>query len=285
MTRMRLAGAGAFAAAVVAGTISDVTVKAVPGGTTVLVGDFHVHGMPGDGALPVWEIQREAGRRGLDVVAITNHNDNSSLRLANGLGLVKAYPIVIPGEELTTRDFHMAAVGVTTMIDPRLPARDAIAAIHAQGGVAIAAHPVATEWRVEDPEALKALDGAEVAHPIILGGSKWDVQLREFFQRTRAVNPDIAPIGSTDYHMAMPLGLCRTYLIVDEISREGVLDAIRRGRTVASGPGDRLVGADEHVNAVKAHLKPPQPSNFGRGTSTWLAFVALLSLGLVVASD
>ena len=71
--------------------------------------------MPGDGFLPVWEIQKEAARRGIDVVAITNHNHNLAWRIAQSLGLLAEYPLVIPGQELTTPTFHMAAVGVTSI--------------------------------------------------------------------------------------------------------------------------------------------------------------------------
>ena len=128
--------------------------------------------MPGDGALPVWEIQREAARRGLDVIAITNHNDNRSFRLARATGQLQPYPIVIPGQELTTGGFHMAAIGVRTIVDPYLPAHEAIARIHAQGGVAIAAHPVSHSWTENDSEALRTLDGSEMAHPLLLDRSR-----------------------------------------------------------------------------------------------------------------
>ena len=140
-----------FVGAVAAGSLMDHgRGGAPPVAPTVLAGDFHVHGMPGDGALPVWEIQREAVRRGLDVIAVTNHNDNRSFRLAQAIGQLDPYPIVIPGQELTTAGFHVAAIGVRTIVDPYLPAHEAIVRIHAQGGVAIAAHPMARSWRESD---------------------------------------------------------------------------------------------------------------------------------------
>jgi hypothetical protein len=241
--------------------------------------------MPGDGALPVWEIQREAARRGLDVVGITNHNDNLSFRVAQASGLLKPYPIVIPGQELTTSGFHMAAIGVRKMVSPYLSARESIGAIHAQGGVAIAAHPVRRSWLENDDEALRMLDGAEVSHPLLLGRAEWGGELLEFLQRARTLNPGIAPIGSTDFHLGAPLGVCRTYLIVDDVSEAGVLDAIRGGRTVASGPGDRLVGDEEQIRVVRAHLKPPQPASFHTLTATWPALAALISLSVIVLAD
>ena len=282
MKATRTAAAVVFVGAAIVGSMLDRGgVRTPPVAPAVLAGDFHVHGMPGDGALPVWEIQREAARRGLDVVAITNHNDNLSFRLAEISGRLKPYPIVIPGQELTTAGFHIAAIGVRTMVSPYVPARDAIAMIQAQGGVAIAAHPVRKSWLENDDEALRLLDGSEVAHPLSLTHPRQAAQLVEFHARVRRVNPDIAPIGSTDFHLGIPLGVCRTYLIVDEVSESGALDAIRRGRTVASVPGGGLIGDDQHVRMVQAHLRPPQSTNF-RSPATWPALLAIVSLGFFV---
>ena len=47
----------------------------------VLAGDFHVHAFVGDGGVAPWELGREAARRGLDVIAVTNHNQLLAARL------------------------------------------------------------------------------------------------------------------------------------------------------------------------------------------------------------
>jgi hypothetical protein len=248
-----------FAAALVAGTLTDVP-RRVPPPAGAIVGDFHVHAAPGDGFLPVWEIQREAARRGIDAVAITNHNHALALRLGEWFGLIGPYPIVVPGQELTTPRFHMASLGIRRMVDWRLTARQAIAAIHAQGGAAIAAHPIDDSWLDTDVEALRVLDGAEIAHPVSIAKETWAREVRAFHARAREANPDVAAIGSSDFHGG-PLGTCRTYLIVDELSQAGVLDAIRRGRTEARCDG---------------------PRGFGYGRSTWMALAALLALGTAV---
>src|SRR6185503_16149743 len=52
----------------------------------VLSGDFHVHASPGDGALSPWMLRDEAARAGLDVIAVTNHNESFTGRLANRVG-------------------------------------------------------------------------------------------------------------------------------------------------------------------------------------------------------
>ena len=256
----RLAAAAVFGAAAMAGSVMDRATATSPAAPAMLAGDFHIHGMPGDGALPVWEIQREAVRRGLDVIAITNHDDNLSYRIAQASGLLKPYPIVIPGQELTTSRFHIAAIGVRTMVSATLSAQEAFQRFTRREG----RHRCASlprSWREDDEAALRMLDGSEVSHPIVIGRAQRGAELLQFFQRARRLNPDIAPIASTDFHLGNPLGLCGTYLMVDEVSEAGVLDAIRRGRTVASGIGDRLVGDDDLVSMVKAGPRRAQPAS------------------------
>jgi len=64
-------------AGVAAGTLSDARVMPAPqrqDGYYILSADFHVHVFPGDGALAPWDLRREAARRRLDVIALTDHN-------------------------------------------------------------------------------------------------------------------------------------------------------------------------------------------------------------------
>ena len=271
-----------FAAAVLAGTILDSrgrTARARSG--SVLVADLHVHPYPGDGSLPTWELQREAARRGLDVVAITGHNNRFGLVVGRLRPLDPQGPILIPGQEITTPSFHMIAVGIDGVIDWRLTARQAIAAIHAQGGVAIAAHPMRISWRVDDEEALRALDGTEVAHSSLASFSHARRDFEEFFARVQSVNPSVAPIGSSDFHMTAPLGFCRTYLIVDERSATGALDALRQGRTVAADPRGQLVGSTEHVQQVKEFLARRPATEPVTALDRSLALTALLALAVL----
>jgi predicted metal-dependent phosphoesterase TrpH len=261
VSRTRLVALSAFALLVLVGTVTDLPRTAGPRNPSLLAADFHVHAAPGDGLLPVWEIQREAGRRGLDVVAITNHNHRLAIRIARGLRLVGDYPIVIDGQELTAPDFHMAAIGAERVVDPWLTAVDAIAEIQRTGGVAIAAHPGGDSWRVTSTDAFLALDGVEVAHPGIFDDPESHADIRRFFERVRQLNPDVAAIGSSDFHFGGPLGVCRTHVSVEDASDGGVLRAIKRGLTTAECAAPRY---------------------FGYGVSTWLAAAAIIALSAAV---
>jgi len=241
----------AFVVLVLAGTIRDRAGEAGVRSPGVLAADLHVHPFPGDGVLTIRQLQREATRRGLDVIAIAAHNNRVALALAGWFGPFSGGPLVLESQELTTPDFHMIAVGVRTMIDWRYSVSEAVRSIHAQGGVAIAAHPVRLAWKPDDHASLSSLDGVEVAHPMAQPTGSSRREIDDFFARVRAVNPDVAPIGSTDFHAAAPLGLCRTYLLTSDRSPEGAIEAIRQGRTVAQDQFGRLVGRPEHVTEVE----------------------------------
>jgi hypothetical protein len=279
----RLAALAVFALSVIGGTVLDKRASSVAARShSVLTADLHIHPYPGDGSLPVWELQHEAVRRGLDVIAITGHNNSFGLELGGLNPPDPDGPIVIPGQEVTTQRFHIVALGITRMIDWRLNARDAIAAIHEQGGVAIAAHPVDASWRDHDAEALRMLDGAEVAHQSRRQVSLSRDEFQEFFNRAQSVNPDIAPIGSSDFHMVAPLGMCRTYLLVRERSAAAVLESIRNGRTVAQDGRGVLFGSHEDVAAIERFLSSTTAPTVSTGERL-VAFLALLALaGLVM---
>lgn len=273
-----------FAVVVVLGTALDARARRRIGPRVghLLVADLHVHPYPGDGSLTIAQLQREAGRRGVDVIGITGHNNRFGLDLSRLLGTDPAGPIVIPGQEVTSPGFHMAAVGITRLVDWRLTAADAIAAIHSQGGAAIAAHPVRLINAGWDERARRAVDGTEVMHPLRLGRPKGGGELDGFFALARTVNAGIAPIGSSDFHMNAPLGLCRTYLLTGDHSASGVVRAIQEGRTVAGCTDGDLVGTPENVAAVRSALASRTPSVPPSRGERLCAFLALVSLALLV---
>ena len=283
MTPHRATALALMAGALYVGTLADREqfARRRPG-HTVLAGDFHVHAFPIDGTLPRWEIQRDAARRGLDVVGITNHNQTIAGRLAEGLDFGDV--ITLPGQEITTPRFHIVAVGITTTIDWRLPVEETIAEIHRQGGVAIAAHPVRASWRVGGEEGLRALDGFEAAHGVTSFVPTGRTELDDFYRRAKAVNPDIALIGSSDSHFFSDIGLYRTYVIVKERTAKGVLDAIRSGRTVAADANGNLIGDPELVSEVwRSFAGNPHPANLLGLTQRLAAHALLLGVaGLIV---
>ena len=224
-----LVGAG-----LVAGTASDVLPDRAPprrGGYVVLEADLHVHSFLGDGVLWPWDLALEARRRGLDAIAITNHNQVVAARIGRWIASRMAMPLVLIGEEITAPNYHLIAVGIDEAVSGHRSPGSAIAEIHAQGGAAIAAHPTRAFWPAYDAAAIRELDGAEVTHPL----AYWQGPqvLREFFAMLQRVRGRAAAVGSSDYHVFASLGVCRTYVFARERSEAAVIEALRQGRTVA----------------------------------------------------
>ena len=262
------------------GTVNGRTTYRAPdrsGDYFILQGDFHVHAAPGDGSLTPAALRNEAARAGLDVIAITNHNQFVAARLAGTLTTDENAPIVIPGQEVTHRDYHLIAVGIEHVVPSDLSVVDAIAAIHAQGGVAIAAHP-GRAFAAYDDAALAVVDGTEVAHPE--RKEKFRRQYIEKFAQARRVNPHVAPIGSSDVHNSPVIGECRTFIFARERSARGVLEAIRAGRTVADDGRGRLFGDADLVERVRhtPHATAIDPRPQWRRAAVLLAYAGLAGL-------
>jgi predicted metal-dependent phosphoesterase TrpH len=299
MARLAI-GPRALAAALAAGAVILSATAAAPpprspavkGGFVVLAGDFHVHSFPGDGAMPPWELAREARRRRLDVIGLTNHNSMLSWRLAQRLSPLTGTSgaMLVPGEELTAVGYHIAAIGLDRTVAWRQPAAAAAAAIHARGGIAIAAHPGRRDQRRFDDAALDALDGVEVAHPAM---HAWDEDRRDFaafYERAVRRHPHIAAIGSTDFHFSAPLGLCRTYLLAKSATQAGVLDAIRAGSTVACDGRGNAYGPAPLVELVRDDCRrdaaaPPEGQAWLDAVATWAVWLGLFALVVFGADE
>ena len=83
-----------------------------------LAGDLHTHTVHSDGKLTVPELAALAARRGLDFLAITDHNTVS--HHAELAAASRRYGVILlPGQEVTTDGGHAGALGDVGWIDFR----------------------------------------------------------------------------------------------------------------------------------------------------------------------
>jgi predicted metal-dependent phosphoesterase TrpH len=101
--------------------------------------DFHVHTCYSKDSLTLLEtVIERCQRRGLDKVAITDHNT-----IAGALALREMAPeLVIVGEEIKTPTGELIAYFLEEEIPKGLSAGETIARIRAQGGVVGVSHPL-----------------------------------------------------------------------------------------------------------------------------------------------
>jgi hypothetical protein len=239
-----------------------------------------------------WDVVLEGRRQELDAFAVTNHNRIGSAQLVHWVSQRLDGPIVLVGEEVSTLYYHLSAVGLDRVVPPDGPAALAIARIHEQGGVAIAAHPTRGFWQGYDEAALRSLDGAEVVHPVIVPRPWTAEELRAFYRRAEAAaaatGRQLAAVGSSDFHVLGTPGQCRTAVFVRERSERGILEALRAGRTVAYDVHGRAFGDPALVRAlneapVPAVQGPPSRHRGLLGVAAaaigWLGLLGLVVLG------
>ncbi len=105
-----------------------------------LAGDLHAHTVHSDGAMTVPELARFAAGRGLDFLAVTDHNTVShhaelpAASAAHGITL-------LAGQELTIEQGHANALGELPWIDFREPPDAWLTATELGGGLLSVNHP------------------------------------------------------------------------------------------------------------------------------------------------
>jgi PHP domain-containing protein len=268
--------------AIAAGTAADRPRTNPPltlGGYRVLAADFHTHSsMWSDGALTHWGLVLEAERQGLDVIAITGHNQTWDGRLGRRFSRLVGGPTVLVGEEIVSEPgYHMIAAGIARTVSFRQSAASAIDDIHRQGGIAIAAHPFPDFRTGYDAAAMARLDGAEICHPGIYVRERGQQELEEF-----AARAPVAAIGSSDFHGLGPMGFCRTYVFARDNTEHAILEALRAHRTVVYGRDGQEYGDPALVRlaAGRAGLREREPSRSGAG---WLDAISRIGGILGVA--
>ncbi|HTQ94729.1 MAG TPA: CehA/McbA family metallohydrolase, partial [Streptosporangiaceae bacterium] len=116
--------------------------RALPAGAgrRWLAGDLHTHTVHSDGALTVSQLAALAAGRGLDFLAVTDHNTVS--HHAELAAASRRYRItLLPGQEVTTDGGHAGALGDVGWIDFREEPDAWLDATEAAGGLLSVNHP------------------------------------------------------------------------------------------------------------------------------------------------
>ncbi len=180
------------------------------------IADLHTHTIYSyDGTATVPAVLRRAKEIGLDVIAITDHDEIGgaleALKLASHYGVE-----VIPGIEITTAEGDLLALFITEKVDAGLSLIDTVLKVRELGGVCIAPHPMAGGMGMKSLRAtsiIKALRNKEVADTLIgietYNGTAID-RVSNHYARIFANGLDIAQTGSSDAHVLDTLGFGAT---------------------------------------------------------------------------
>ncbi|MBI4173148.1 MAG: PHP domain-containing protein [Candidatus Aenigmarchaeota archaeon] len=95
-----------------------------------------------DGVNSPDEMVGRAAQLGLGAITITDHNTLNGVHKALRSRLDRKYNIkVFKGEEISTNQGHLLAIGIEEAIKPHLDVQEAVDLIRQQGGLSIAPHP------------------------------------------------------------------------------------------------------------------------------------------------
>ena len=230
-----------------------------PAGLTWYAGDFHAHSTHSDGSLTLDELTAAAATRGLDFLAVTDHNTIS--HHAHLPATAARYDTsLIPGQEITTDGGHAGAFGDIGWVDFRRSAQDWSRHTTHHGGILSVNHPVQEDcaWLhhlSDDARATVAVEAWHISWFLNLSATASWAFLREW-SRGRTT-PTL--LGGSDFHTpdaGFPPGTPTTWVAAADRSPEGILEAVAAGRTsIARFPGPSepvLLRAEDDLIAVDA---------------------------------
>lgn len=267
-------------------------------------GDLHMHTAHSDGQCPsqtgamvpcpVFFTVDAAARRGLDFIAITDHNATSQYDAMRELQPYFDKLLLIPGREITTFQGHLNFLGTTQFLDFRLGSKDIpnmnvlLRNADKLGALVSINHPAAPTgeicmgcgWTPAVPLDMHLLTAIEAVN----GGSEsaafsgipfWEKQLNRGYRLTG--------IGGSDNHRALrpldqagSIGRPTTVVYATELSTPAILEGIRSGRVFIdlAGSRDRLLEMRAQAASSSAQMGGELDAAAGQTASVEVHVVA-----------
>ncbi|WP_331744440.1 CehA/McbA family metallohydrolase (plasmid) [Streptomyces sp. NBC_01136] len=202
-------------------------------------GDCHLHSWYSDGRRTPAEIAALARAAGLDFINSSEHNTHSSH--AHWADQAGDDLLIMLGEEVTTRNGHVVALGTDpgTFVDWRYRARDNrfgrfAQQIHKAGGLVVPAHPHATcvgcAWKFGfgEADAVEVWNGPYTPDDEVALAA-WDATLVASVRDNRQWLPGM---GNSDAHRDPDaVGMPQTVVLANDLSREAIQEGLRAGRS------------------------------------------------------
>ena len=156
-------------------------------------------------------LSRIAALRGLDGIAVTNHNFSRPPRTVNGV-------VFLPGIEVSTTAGHVLVIGPNppqSTAPRKLSPSEVVEMAHQRGCAAIIPHP---HRKSNVKSSYASFDAVEIngKHPYTA-----DVV------RKLAKERGVPIVGGSDAHLPIEIGNTYTQVNADELTAESVVEAIR----------------------------------------------------------
>jgi predicted metal-dependent phosphoesterase TrpH len=197
--------------------------------------DLHLHTIYSyDGTASLSAVLSRAKQLGLDVIAITDHDEIAGALKA--MEIAPNYGVeVIPGIEITTAEGDLLALFITEKVDAGLSLVETVLKVRELGGICIVPHPMAGGMGMKSLSKrtiLSALHNPQVAETLIgietYNGTSID-RISNHYAFILACQLDIAQTGSSDAHIVDTIGFGATEF--DGKSAADLLTALKNGWT------------------------------------------------------
>jgi predicted metal-dependent phosphoesterase TrpH len=197
--------------------------------------DLHLHTIYSyDGTASLAAVLSRAKQIGLDVIAITDHDEVRGALKA--MELASAYGVeLIPGIEITTADGDLLALFITEKVSAGLSLVETVLRVRELGGICIAPHPMARGVSMKSLSGrviLKALRNPLVAETLIgievYNATALD-KISNHYARILANRLALAHVGNSDAHVTEAIGLGATEF--EGHTAADLLAALKNGQT------------------------------------------------------
>ena len=203
-----------------------------------LRGDFHSHSTHSDGVGTVAEMAAMRDASGMDFLFVTDHWGLTQRREC------QAFDKIWWGQEPGTQYHHLGTLGLQKRFVPEGDLVRDVNRVKELGGIPFIPHPAgwfpSTRYTQEQKDALGLL-GDEFIIEIINGANQvfdaydiTDEQSIELWDKHLCMGKRVSAMGNSDAHLPHGVGDIWTGVLPEEPTMEGVLDAVRRGRTFVS---------------------------------------------------
>lgn len=190
--------------------------------------DLHIHESKYslDSHVSLEKIVEEAKRKGLDGIAITDHDDMQIKDEAEILSKKLNYPIFV-GVEYLTLEGDIVAFGIDEVPKGRIPAQEFINLVNDAGGVCISAHPFRNNNRglENNLNTIRGLAGIEG-----FNGNTDKLSNLKAFETAKKLG--IQAVGSSDAHHQHAVGRFATKLPFAVKNVEELIKAIKTNECV-----------------------------------------------------
>lgn len=192
--------------------------------------DLHVHTCySNDGKTTLKEVIAYSQKRGLDGIAITDHDTIRGalqiIRKTEGL-------LIIPGIEVSTKKGHILGLNVTTPIASELEPEETVRQIHDAGGIAVAAHPSAIYKEGLSLGISTNISGIDAIE--VVNSASFPFFLLTYLNRRIATSLSLPQTAGSDSHIPETIGLAYT-LIEANPNLEEIIQSIKKGAITPCG--------------------------------------------------